>query len=106
MSTVPVQVGPSSPNLSLSAVAWSWTARILVAAVFLAAAYGKIQDPIRFAEQIQDYRLVPIAWTHAMAFIVPWVELLTIALLLTGFWRREARALIAAQLIVFTAAKG
>jgi putative oxidoreductase len=84
----------------------SAVARILVALVFGAAAWGKIADPLKFAEQIQDYRLAPIATTHAIAFILPWLEALAAAGLLLGVCRRECRWLIGGLLVFFLAAKG
>jgi uncharacterized membrane protein YphA (DoxX/SURF4 family) len=76
-----------------------------VGLVFLAAAYGKIQDPARFADEIRGYQMVPVIATNAMAYILPWTELFVALLLLAGVWRVEARVLVFAMLVVFTAAK-
>lgn len=82
-----------------------WVARIIVAGVFGLFAIGKIEDPIKFAEQIQNYRMMPLEWTHAMAFALPWLEVVAAALLLIGLWRAEARYWILFMLVGFTVAK-
>ncbi len=82
-----------------------WVSRVVVACVFLLAAYGKLTDPLKFAEQIRGYQLVPDLWSNAMAYALPPVELAAAVLLLVGLWRFEARLLIIGMLIVFTLAK-
>lgn len=106
MSTQPMTLPyarPAPPPTSW--LAWAWLSRCLVAAVFLLAAYGKISDPLKFAEEIQNYRMVPIAVTHLMAFTLPWIELAAAVLLVLGPWRAEARFVLFALLGVFTVAK-
>lgn len=80
--------------------------RFFAAAVFLLAAAGKIHAPMHFAEQIQAYQMVPIGVTHAMAFVLPWVESLVALLFLLGIWKRETRVLLIIMLAVFSVAKG
>lgn len=83
----------------------AWITRILVGGLFLLAGVLKIMNPLQFAQEIQAYRMVPNEITHAMAFIIPWIEVLAAALLILGVWRGEARVLILVMLVVFTAAK-
>jgi uncharacterized membrane protein YphA (DoxX/SURF4 family) len=80
-------------------------ARALVGGLFLVSAYGKIVAPQRFAEEIRAYELLPVIGTNLLAYTLPWVELLAGLLLVICVWRREARAIIAALLVVFTFAK-
>lgn len=82
-----------------------WVSRVIVAGIFLLFAYGKILDPLKFAEQIQGYQMAPIEMTHAMAFTLPWLEVVAALLLLIGLWRAEARYWILIMLVLFTAAK-
>jgi hypothetical protein len=76
-----------------------------VALLLLAAAVGKIREPLKFAEQIQAYRLVPIQITNIMAFTLPWLEVVTAGLLICSVWRREARWVAIGMFLIFTAAK-
>ena len=102
------QTGNLHPTqTSTRAFVFGMLARIIVSGLFLLAAYGKLSDPLHFAEQIRDYDLpfVPPAWSHVPAFLLPPLELLTALLLLSGFWRAEARGLMFGMLIVFTLMK-
>ncbi len=79
--------------------------RLVVAAVFVLASAGKIYAPMHFAEQIQAYQMLPVAVTHAMAFILPWLEMLVALMYLLGIWKRETRLLLIGMLAVFVVAK-
>jgi uncharacterized membrane protein YphA (DoxX/SURF4 family) len=87
-------------------LACSWTARVVVAGVFVMAAWGKIADPLRFAETIRNYQMVPAAVTNVMAYTIPWIELAAAVLLLAGPLRAESRVVLLALLVIFTIAKG
>lgn len=81
-------------------------ARLVVGGLFIVSAYAKLEDLPRFAEEIRSYQMVPVEITNAMAYVIPWVELLAGLLLLTTLWRAEARNLLLVMLAVFTVAKG
>ncbi len=80
-------------------------ARLLVGALFIYAASGKILDPMEFAKQVRAYELAPVAMTNAIAITLPWLELFAGALLVVGFWRAEARFLIFLMMVGFTFGK-
>lgn len=80
-------------------------ARVIVGAVFLAAAYGKIADPAGFAAGVAAYRATPIVLTNAIAFILPWFEAFCALLLMLGLWRFEVRLSLLALLVGFTGLK-
>lgn len=86
-------------------VAWGILCRLLVAAVFLYAAFGKLAEPERFAESVRAYKLVPTVTSNAVALYIPWVEVIAAGLLVVSVWRREARFVIFALLVVFTFVK-
>lgn len=86
-------------------LAFGLLARWIVAAVFLLAAVGKIQDPASFAKEIRSYEIAPVSATVAMANILPWFELVVAVFLVVGFWRRESRWLLLVMLVGFTLAK-
>ena len=50
--------------------------------------------------------MLPVVSTNALAYALPWVELLAGLLLVICVWRKEARLIIAALLVTFTIAKG
>jgi uncharacterized membrane protein YphA (DoxX/SURF4 family) len=76
--------------------------RILLAAVFLYAAYTKLRQPwLVFAMSIDAYGLLPEWGVLTTARILPWLELAIGLLLLTGFWLRFVTLAAAALLAVF-----
>lgn len=86
---------------ALPLVVFTWSARLVVAAVFAIAALPKIQDPIAFAASIYGYQVIDGALVSWTAIILPWLEL-TIAIgLLVPAIRRASGACIALLLVLF-----
>ncbi len=85
---------------------------LVLGAVFLMASYDKLVHPADFARIVYRYQLIGPSqelgprWANLLAITLPWVELVTALLLLTGVWRREAALLAAAMMLVFVAAIG
>ena len=76
--------------------------RILLAAVFLYAAYTKLRQPwLVFAMSIDAYGLLPEWGVLTTARILPWLELAIGLLLLAGLWLRFVSLTAAALLAVF-----
>lgn len=70
-----------------------WAARVVVAAVFVAAALPKIADPLAFAAAIRGYQAFP-SWSHnGLAALVPMLELVGAIALVSG-WKRRAGAIL------------
>lgn len=78
--------------------------RLVVAAVFAAAAIPKLADPGSFAEAIQNYRLFPDAWAPVLASVVPVLELVTCLALLSPWAHRGGALVVAGMLVFFSAA--
>jgi len=89
-----------SPKLN---VALGWGSRLLVAGVFLVAAIPKLQDPLTFAEDIQNYDAFPDFSAHFLAAMVPILELLAALALFIPRVRDGAVAIIAALDVAFIA---
>ncbi len=75
--------------------------RIIVGGLFLYAGALKIADPLGFAQDIQNYRLVPRAVAFLTAIVLPWVETLAGAALVAGLFRRTNALLISLMLVFF-----
>lgn len=83
--------------------------RVLLAGLFLLAAYMKLKDPVTFANAIRAFKIVPESASHLTmlaTFVIPWVEAIAGLLLLVGLWTRAAAAAICLGLLVFMAAIG
>jgi putative oxidoreductase len=89
-----------------------WAVSIGLGAVFVYASLDKIARPTEFARIVYRYRLagptaeIGMVPPNLVAVVLPWLELLTGALLITGLWRREAAALAGGMLVVFLVAVG
>ena len=81
----------------------AWGARLLVAAVFVAAAVPKLQDPLTFAEDIRNYDAFPEFSVHLLAAMVPILELIAALALFVPRVRDGAVAIIASLDLAFIA---
>ena len=75
--------------------------QIALGAIFFAAALPKIADPPSFAHMIYNYRVLPSQLINLSALMMPWVEILAGLALILGVWKRGARWIIGAMLVVF-----
>lgn len=82
----------------------TWSIRLILAGVFLFAAYGKLLEPGTFAESIENYRIVPEGWAVWMALYLPPLEVAAALGLLTPWLRRGSALVCAAMLGVFAIA--
>lgn len=73
--------------------------RFVVAAVFIWAGVLKVGDPLEFAQSIKNYQVFPHELAFFLAIFLPWVEVLSGALLLVG-WLKRASALLISLLLV------
>ena len=81
-------------------------AQLVIGAVFVWAALGKIGDMASFARQVHNFHLAPLWSEHLIAMALPWVELGAGIALVTGAHARAGALLTLALMIVFTIAVG
>jgi len=81
-------------------------ARLILAAVFIAAALPKLAAPADFAVSVYRYQVLPAGAINLAALYLPWLELLAAAALFLPRWRDGAARILLALLLVFTAALG
>src|SRR5947208_13028335 len=76
--------------------------RLVLAAVFLYAAYTKLRQPwLLFAMSIDSYHVLPEWAVLAVARTLPWIELVLGLVLASGFGLPYAALFTSAQLLVF-----
>lgn len=78
----------------------SLLSRLIVAAVFLYAAYDKVWRPAEFAQAAAVYEIIPIWMVNSSSAILAWLELIVGILLVLGVAIR-ASALWTSGLLVF-----
>ena len=78
--------------------------RFALGAVFIAASLDKIQNPQNFAQNIANYRVMPYQLINLVAVTLPWIEIVTGTLLVTGAWIRANALMASGMLVVFSVA--
>jgi putative oxidoreductase len=84
---------------------WRVLSRILdfvLAGLFIYAGALKAIDPVQFANDIDNYKLLPWSLSVAVAFYLPWLEILCALGLVFRFLYRGALAVLTASIVVFT----
>jgi len=76
--------------------------RIYLALYFILSGLAKINNLEIFAYSIENYKLFPIEIINILAITIPWIEIISGALLLLGIFIKENALIIASLLLVFT----
>ena len=82
-----------------------WLGRLVLCAVFAAAAVPKLLDPASFAQSIGNYHLLPASWVGLLAVVLPSTEITVAGALLWTRYSRGAALLAAVMLTLFGAAQ-
>ena len=80
--------------------------RLILGAVFLMSAVPKLAAPRQFANDVQQYRMLPRPLASAFGYALPYAELAAATLLLAGFYTEWAALGVAVMLVVFMVAVG
>ncbi len=79
---------------------------LIVGGLFIWAGILKIIDPLDFARNVSNYRVLPPKLSLVVAITLPWIELLCGIFIIIGIWRRASALLISLLLIGFIALIG
>ena len=77
---------------------------LYLAAVFIYAGAVKALDPVQFASDIDNYKILPWPVSVALAFYLPWLEILCALGLVFRFLYRGALSVWSASIVIFTLA--
>ena len=75
--------------------------RLALGGLFIYAGAVKVADPLGFAQDIRNYRLVGPTLSFVVAIVLPWLEILAGACLVVGIWKRGAALVITVLLAFF-----
>jgi uncharacterized membrane protein YphA (DoxX/SURF4 family) len=78
--------------------------QVLLGFTFLYSGFTKLGNLAGFAEAVSNYRLLPNPAINIFAIVLPWVELISGACLLSGILLRGGALLMTVLLIIFTGA--
>ena len=76
----------------------------LLAGIFIYAGALKAFDPVQFASDIDNYKILPWPVTVALAFYLPWLEIFCALGLVFRFLYRGALAMLSGSIVIFTLA--
>jgi uncharacterized membrane protein YphA (DoxX/SURF4 family) len=80
--------------------------RLFTGLIFLYAPVDKILHPGGFSDSVWNYHLLPQAMVNPWALWLPWLELLSAILILSGVWARQAALLVNILFVLFLVAIG
>ena len=77
---------------------------LVLAGIFIYAGTLKAFDPVQFASDIDNYKILPWPVSVALAFYLPWLEIFCALGLVFRFLYRGALSILTASIVVFTLA--
>jgi putative oxidoreductase len=104
-SNVQVSAAATTSNLRprTSNILWR-IVDVIVAGIFIYAGVLKVLDPVQFAHDIDNYKILPWPISAALAFYLPWLEIFCGLALVVRFLYRGALSILTALIVVFTLA--
>ena len=75
--------------------------RFYLAWVFISACIHKLVDPTSFAIDIATYQMLPLVFINPLAIVLPYVELGTGIMLVTGLKARAAALMVCGMMVMF-----
>jgi putative oxidoreductase len=77
---------------------------LIVGGIFIYAGAIKALDPVQFANDIDNYKILPWPISVALAFYLPWLEIFCGVALIVRLLYRGALSILTALILVFTLA--
>jgi len=81
-----------------------WIIGLIVGGIFIYAGAIKALDPVQFANDIDNYKILPWPVSVALAFYLPWLEIFCGVALVVRLLYRGALSILTALILVFTLA--
>jgi len=75
--------------------------RLGLAGLFIYSAWHKIGDPIDFMLKVDEYEVLPAAWSEPFAYVLPWLMIAASASLIPGVLTRAGAGGLGLMLISF-----
>jgi uncharacterized membrane protein YphA (DoxX/SURF4 family) len=79
-----------------------WVLGLIVAGIFIYAGAIKALDPVQFASDIDNYKILPWPISVALAFYLPWVEIFCGFALVARLLYRGALSILTTLILIFT----
>jgi uncharacterized membrane protein YphA (DoxX/SURF4 family) len=88
-------LGSKNANILFTILCW------IIAAIFIYAGIGKMINPARFANDINNYRMMPYILVTITAIMLPWLEVLCGFFLIFGIWKKGAALILLLLSFIF-----
>src|SRR6266576_2837787 len=77
---------------------------VIVGGIFIYAGAIKVLDPVQFANDIDNYKILPWSVSVGLAFYLPWLEMLCGLALIFRLFYRGAFVILTALISIFLVA--
>ena len=77
---------------------------LIIGGVFIYAGAIKVLDPVQFANDIDNYKILPWSISAGLAFYLPWLEILCGLSLILRFFYRGGLSILTALMVIFIGA--
>jgi len=78
--------------------------KVLLGALFVISSISKIQNPSKFMDSIEAYKLLPVIFVHPMAIIIPWLQIVCGLFFIFDIYAQSTAFILSSLLVVYTAA--
>lgn len=75
--------------------------RLIVGGLFIWAGILKIVNPLEFAQNVKNFRIVSHEISFFTALVLPWMEVICGAFLIVGFFHKSSALLVSIMLVGF-----
>lgn len=92
----------SAQHQSVPRPSWIWMAlSMAVGLLFIYAGIAKTLDPLHFASDIQNYKILSYPLAVRFALYLPWLEIVCGVAMIAGWLRSGALAILTGLMVVF-----
>lgn len=78
--------------------------KVLLGLLFVISSISKIQNPAKFMDSIEAYKLLPAVFIHPMSVIIPWIQIVCGLFFIFDIYAQSAALILSGLLVVYTAA--
>jgi putative oxidoreductase len=104
-SNAELSVGASTSNIKHRTLSIFWCILdFVLAGIFIYAGVVKAIDPVQLASDIDNFKILPWPVSVALAFYLPWLEILCALGLVFRVLYRGALSILTASIVIFTLA--
>ena len=93
-----------NPRGTLLADGSALLARLFLGGVYVVAGALKVMDPGKFAESVENFRMLPHEFINVVAITLPWIEIVAGLFLVLGLWWVASAWLINLMTVAFIGA--